>query len=207
VVLLISIVAIGYEALFRFQNPEPIPGKTITIIAAIGILINGGSAFLFFRDKDNDISIRSAFLHLASDALVSLGLVIGGIIIHYTHLYWIDPLLSIIICVVIIASTWKLFKDSLRLSLDGVPDSINMNTLRTEILSNQGIRKIHHIHVWAISTSQNAMTAHLVVDDHLSHNEINTLKQRIKHNLEHSCIHYTTLEIEFERHECKESSC
>ena len=126
VILLISIGAIGYEAIFRFQNPQPLPGIIIAIIAAIGIVINGVSAFMFFRDRESDINVKAAFLHLASDALVSLGLVFGGIIIYYTHLYWIDPLLSLIICGVIIVSTWGLLKNSLRLSLDGVPDNVDI---------------------------------------------------------------------------------
>ena len=121
VILMISIGAIGYAAVFRFQNPEQLPGMTIAIIAAIGIFINGGSAFMFFRDKEKDLNVKSAFIHLASDALVSTGLVVGGIIIYFTHWYWIDPLLSIIICLVIIASTWMLIKESMRLSLDAVP--------------------------------------------------------------------------------------
>ena len=154
VILLISIGAIGYEAIFRFKNPQPLPGTTIAIIAGIGILINGVSAFMFFRDKESDINVKAAFLHLASDALVSLGLVIGGIIIFYTHLYWIDPLLSIIICIVIIVNTWSLLKDSLRLSLDGVPDNVNIQKVKEEILKTNGVKDFHHIHIWAISTTQ-----------------------------------------------------
>jgi cobalt-zinc-cadmium efflux system protein len=130
VILLISIGAIGYEAILRFQNPEPLPGKVIAIVAVIGIFINGISAFMFFRDKEKDINVKSAFLHLASDAFVSLGLVIGGIIIYYTHLYWIDSILSLIVCFIIVASTWKLLKESLRLSLDGVPESVDLNLIK-----------------------------------------------------------------------------
>ncbi len=165
VIFLISIGAIGYEAIFRFQNPQPLPRKTIAIIAAIGIVVNGYSAFMFFRDKDKDINVKSAFLHLASDALVSLGLVIGGIIIYYTKLYWIDPLLSIIICGVIIASTWSLLKDSLRLSLDGLPDNVDLQKLKEIVIKMEGVINFHHLHIRAISTTQNAMTAHLVISN------------------------------------------
>jgi cobalt-zinc-cadmium efflux system protein len=207
VVLLISIGAIGYEAIFRFQNPEPIPGKTIAIIAIIGIIINGVSAFMFFRDKDKDINVKSAFLHLASDALVSLGLVVGGVIIYYTNLYWIDPLLSIIICFVIIASTWSLLKDSLRLSLDGVPENVETEKIKQEILQTKGVKGLHHIHIWAISTTQNALTGHLVVDDNLTNQEITQLKKSIKHELEHLNIHHTTLETEFEDEKCEGDEC
>ena len=198
VILLISIGAIGYEAIFRFQNPQPLPGITIAVIAAIGIAINGVSAFMFFRDRESDINVKAAFLHLASDALVSLGLVFGGIIIYYTHLYWIDPLLSLIICGVIIVSTWGLLKNSLRLSLDGVPDNVDIQEVKNKVLKMQGVKNFHHLHIWAISTTQNALTGHLVVSNDFSIAQIIKLKQQIKHELEHLNIHHSTLEIETE---------
>ncbi len=207
VILLISIGAIGYEAIFRFKNPQPLPGTTIAIIAGIGILINGVSAFMFFRDKESDINVKAAFLHLASDALVSLGLVIGGIIIFYTHLYWIDPLLSIIICIVIIVNTWSLLKDSLRLSLDGVPDNVNIQKVKEEILKTNGVKDFHHIHIWAISTTQNALTGHLVVSETLTNLEIAKIKDKLKHQLDHLNIQHTTLETEFENEKCEQAGC
>jgi cobalt-zinc-cadmium efflux system protein len=207
VTLLVSIGAIAWEAVFRFQNPEPIPGKTVAIIAAIGIIINGGSAFLFFKDKEKDVNVKSAFLHLASDALVSLGLVLGGIIMHFTGLYWIDPLLSIIICIVIVASTWSLLKESLRLSLDGVPENVDIEKIKIEIAKTNGIKSLHHLHVWAISTTQNALTAHLVIDDNHTNTEIAQLKKHLKHELEHLNIHHATFETEFENLNCEEVEC
>ena len=207
VVLLISIGAIGYEAIFRFQNPQPLPGVTIAIIAAIGIVINGVSAFMFFRDKESDINVKAAFLHLASDALVSLGLVAGGVIIYYTHLYWIDPLLSIVICVVIIASTWSLLKNSLRLSLDGVPDNVDIQKIKEEVVKTKGVKDFHHLHIWAISTTQNALTGHLMVYNNISNDIITKMKADIKHKLEHLNIQHATLEIEFEDAPCKEPVC
>lgn len=194
VILLISIGAIAYEAVLRFQFPEELPGTTIAIIAAIGIFINGVSAFMFFRDKAHDINVKSAFLHLLSDALVSLGLVIGGIIIHYTHLYWIDPLLSLIICMVIIASTWNLLKGSIRLSLDGVPENVDVHKIREAALATEGILAISHIHVWAISTTRNALTANIVLAEQTSLQQAQTIKDHLKHNLEHLNIHHCTIE-------------
>jgi cobalt-zinc-cadmium efflux system protein len=205
VILFISIGAIGYEAIFRFSNPQPLPGITIALIAAIGIIINGVSAFMFFKDKESDINVKAAFLHLAADALVSLGLVAGGIIIHYTQLYWIDPLLSIIVCMVIIASTWRLLKDSLRLSLDGVPDNVNLQQVKESVLKIVGVIDFHHLHVWAISTTQNALTAHLVVSGELSNEQISKLKEKIKHELLHLNIQHPTLETETEI--CVEKVC
>ena len=205
VILLISIGAIGYEAIFRFKNPQPVPGVTIAIISAIGIFINGISAFMFFRDKESDINVKAAFLHLASDALVSLGLVVGGIIIYYTHFYWIDPLLSIIVCLVIIASTWGLLKNSLRLSLDGVPNNVDIQKVKNKLLKIDGVKDFHHLHIWAISTTQNAMTGHLIVSNELSNTQISKLKHTIKHELEHLNIHHSTLETETEI--CAEEVC
>jgi len=207
VVLLISIGTIAYEALFRFQNPEPLPGKTIALVAFIGIIINGVSSLMFFKDKDSDINVKSAFLHLASDALVSLGLVLGGILIYYTNLYWIDPLLSLIICVVIIISTWGLLKDSLRLSLDGVPEHIDLEKVTQELKAINGVKGIHHLHIWAISTVENAFTAHIVVDEGMSTQEINLLKEEIRHELIHLNIQHSTLEIECESLACTKLHC
>jgi cobalt-zinc-cadmium efflux system protein len=207
IILLVSIGAIGYEAFFRFKNPEPLPGNIIAIIAAIGILINGGSAFMFLKNKDKDINVKSAFLHLALDALVSLGLVVSGIIMYFTHFYWVDPLLSIIICIVIIISTWSILKNSIRLSLDGVPDNVNMQKVKENILKIKGVKDFHHMHVWAISTTQNAMTGHIVVSDNMRNEELIILKNKIKHELEHLNIHHTTLETEFENQNCEEIKC
>lgn len=205
VILLISIGAIGYEAIFRFGNPQPLPGKMISIVAAIGIVINGVSAFMFFRDKEKDINVKAAFVHLAADALVSLGLVTGGLIIFFTHWYWIDPLLSIIICLVIIASTWSLLKNSLRLSLDGVPNTVDIKIIKETVLKETGVKDFHHLHVWAISTTQNAMTGHVVVSNELSNVQVSQLKHKIKHQLEHLNIQHATLETETET--CSEKIC
>lgn len=205
VILLISIGAIGYEAVFRFGNPQPLPGKIISIVAAIGIVINGVSAFMFFRDKEKDINVKAAFVHLAADALVSMGLVVGGLIIFFTHWYWIDPLLSIIICLVIIASTWSLLKNSLRLSLDGVPNTVDIKIIKETVLKETGVKDFHHLHVWAISTTQNAMTGHVVVSNELSNVQVSQLKHKIKHQLEHLNIQHATLETETET--CSEKVC
>ena len=207
VVLLISIGAIAYEATLRFKYPQPVPGKTVAIIAAIGIVINGVSAFMFFKDKDSDINVKSAFLHLMSDALVSLGLVVGGIIIYFTKLYWIDPLLSIIICLVIITSTWKLLKDSLKLSLDGVPDNVDINKIKEAAMKTKGVLDLHHLHIWAISTTRNALTAHIVLNGQITLQETRKIKDKLKHDFEHLNIHHATLETETVEEDCKEEDC
>lgn len=196
VVLLISIGAIGYEALLRFRHPKPLPGISIAVVSAIGIVINGVSAFMFFRDKEKDLNVKGAFLHLASDAVVSVGLVVGGIIIYYTHLYWIDPVLSLIVCSVIIVSTWRLLTDSLRLSLDGVPDDISIDDIKTTALNVPGIDNIHHIHVWAISTVENALTAHILISGQMNYEQEENIKSEFRHQLLHKKIQHVTLETE-----------
>jgi cobalt-zinc-cadmium efflux system protein len=206
-VLLLSLGAIGYEAIHRLMQPEPLPGKTISIVAAAGILVNALTALLFLRNKENDLNIKSAFLHLLSDAIVSAGLVIGGIVIYYTHLYWIDAALSLIVAIVILFSTWQLLKDSLRLSLDGVPLGIEIKKIREAIDGIGGVKDFHHIHVWALSTTENALTAHLVVSRDASMDFVETLKHRIKHELLHQNIQHATLEIEMENSPCDEPDC
>ena len=206
-ILLISLGAIGYEAVHRLMAPEPLPGKTIAIVAAIGIVINAVTALLFMRDRENDLNVRGAFLHLLSDAIVSAALVIGGIIIAFTHLFWIDSVLSLLVAIVILFSTWQLLRDSLRLSLDGVPQGIEIKKIRDTIARIAGVKDFHHIHVWAISTTENALTAHLCVDRDASMEFIEKLKHTIKHELLHQNIQHATLEIEMENSPCGEPDC
>jgi cobalt-zinc-cadmium efflux system protein len=206
-VLLLSLGAIGYEAVHRLMIPEPLPGKTISIVAAVGIVVNAVTALLFLRNKENDLNIRSAFLHLLSDAIVSAGLVVGGIIIYLTHLYWIDAALSLIVAIIILFSTWQLLKDSLRLFLDGVPEGIEIKKIKGIVDGISGVKDFHHIHVWAISTTENALTAHLVVSRNSDMAFIEDLKHKIKHELLHQNIQHATLEIEMENSPCGEPDC
>lgn len=207
-ILLLSVGAIGYEAVHRLMTPEPaLPGKTISIVAAIGIGINALTALLFFRNKESDLNVRGAFLHLLSDAIVSAGLVVGGLVIFYTHLYWIDPALSLVIAVIILYSTWQLLRDSLRLSLDGVPAGIEISKIKEAIARIKDVKDIHHIHVWAISTTENALTAHLVVDKSCTMELITKLKHRVKHELLHRNIQHATLEVEVSDSPCDEPDC
>ncbi|MBS1599881.1 MAG: cation transporter [Bacteroidetes bacterium] len=207
VILLLSIGAIGYEAIHRMISPEPLPGKTISIIAAIGIFINAITALLFFRSKDHDLNIKSAFLHLMADAVVSAGLVIGGILIIYTGFYWIDAALSLLVGAVILFSTWSLLRDSLRLSLDAVPEGIDLKNVQQIVKKINGVRGFHHIHIWALSTNENALTAHVVVSKDTDMDKLQHMKQEIKHELLHLNIQHATLEIETEDVNCEEADC
>jgi cobalt-zinc-cadmium efflux system protein len=206
IILLIVVGGIGLEAIKRFSHPEETQGKVISLVAGIGIIINTISALLFFRDKDKDLNIKGAYLHLAVDALVSIGVVIAGLVIYYTGIKWIDPLISLLVMTVVIYSTWGLLSESLKLSsLDAVPSSIDLEKIKQEVLKINGVTDIHHIHIWAMSTTKNAMTAHLVLDKDISEEHAAEIKHKVKHELEHLNIQHTTLETESIG--CKEVEC
>jgi cobalt-zinc-cadmium efflux system protein len=208
VVLLVSIGGIAFEAIHKILSPpEPLPGKMIALVAGIGIVINTVTAILFFREKDRDINIRSAYLHLMSDALVSAGIVAGGMVIYFTHWYWVDSALSLIIAGIILFSTWHLLKASLRLSLDGVPEDIQVSEIRTLALKVEGVMDIHHIHIWAISSSENAMTAHVVTMPGTTQSQEYEIKHRLKHELLHRNIQHVTIETEGEDEACQSGDC
>ena len=144
---------------------------------------------------------------MMADALVSAGIMVGGIVIYYTLLYWIDPVLSIIIVIVILIGTWGLLKESLKLSLDGVPKDIDIQDIKNKAEKIEGIRDLHHIHVWAMSTTENAMTAHLVIDKSKAPEQITVIKNNLKHTLQHMDIQHITLETEFANEPCKKPEC
>ncbi len=207
-ILLVSIGAIIYAGIHRFiSREEALPGLTIAIIAGIGIAVNFTSALVFRRNKDNDLNIKSAYLHLMADAAISLGLVIGGVIIYYTKWYWIDPLLSIVIALIILVSTWKLLIDSLRLTLDGVPANIDISAIEKAATKITGVLGLHHIHIWAISTNENAITAHLVLNTDVTVQQEQKIKQKLKHDLLHLNIQHITLETEREDDICATHAC
>jgi cobalt-zinc-cadmium efflux system protein len=206
VVLFVAIGGIIWESISRLHNSVEIQGTPISIVAAIGIVINAVSAFLFFKEKDNDLNVKGAYLHLMADAAVSLGVVISGVLISLFHIYWLDMVMSLIIVVVIFYSTWNLFKDSLSLTLDGVPKGIDFNEVIAEIKEVEGVLDVHHLHVWAMSTSQNAMTAHIIIPSNTPMEQQNKIKQQIKHELEHVNIQHATLEFESEDEKCKDTN-
>ncbi len=196
VILLIAVGSIGYESVHRFFSPKPVVTNVVIVVASIGILINFASALLFFRDRKKDLNLKGAYLHLMVDALVSVGVVVAGIIMAYTDWLWVDPLISLIIMVVILSSTWNLLRDSLKLSMDAVPSNVNIDAIRNIAKQQAGVNDIHHIHVWAISTAENALTAHLVLPESITHSEVSTIKKNLKHEFEHLGIQHVTLETE-----------
>jgi cobalt-zinc-cadmium efflux system protein len=206
IILMVSVGAIGYEAVHHLFNPPVLPGVTIAWVAGAGIIINGATAFMFLKNKEHDINVKAAYLHLLSDALVSLALVVGGIIMYYTKWFWVDAALSLLIAIVIVKSTWGLLKSSLRLSLDAVPENVDVKKIENTISAIDGVENIHHIHAWALSTKMNALTAHILVKKNVSMQRADELKREIKHALEHLNIHHSTLEFEQNMHDCNKEA-
>jgi cobalt-zinc-cadmium efflux system protein len=206
-ILLISTGAIIFESIHRLMHPEPLPGKTIALVAAIGIVVNFSTAILFLKGKEKDINIKGAYLHMMADALVSAAMVIGGIIISFTSWYWLDPVLGIVVAIVILVSTWQLLQDSLRLSLDGVPRDINLEKVKEAVLTVKGVKGVHHVHVWAMSTTENAMTAHFILENGVTPEKEKEIKHELRHQMEHMNINHLTVETERENLDCGEKDC
>ncbi len=163
VFLLVTVGAISWEAIQRFAHPEPVAERTVMIVAAIGILINGFTAWLFASGGKDDINLRGAFAHMAADALVSAGVVIAGLVILLTGWLWLDPAVSLAINAVIIWGTWGLMRDSLGMSMASVPAQIDPQHVRAFIAARPGVASLHDLHIWPMSTTEIALTCHLVM--------------------------------------------
>lgn len=195
VLLLVAMGSLGWEAIGRLNSPEPTEGWTIIWVAAVGIIINTATALLFMRGRENDLNIRGAFIHMAADALVSVGVVLGGALYLWQGWAWIDPVMSLAIAVVIVIGTAGLFKQALHLLFDGVPEEVNLEQVRNLLLGLPGVIGIHDLHVWAMGTSHVALTAHLVVSPQTLDNS--ELLAKAEHELhEHFEIRHITLQTE-----------
>lgn len=162
IILLVAMGSLGWEAIQRLQQPAPVAAGTVMLVAAIGVIINTVTAALFMAGRKQDLNIRGAFLHMAADALVSLGVVAAGALYLWQGWTWIDPLASLVIALVVIAGTWSLFRQSLHLLFDGVPEHIRLPEVRGCLQTIPGVVSVHDLHVWAMSTAEPALTAHLV---------------------------------------------
>lgn len=151
------------ESIGKLLHPTPVDGDAIAWVAGAGVVVNGVTAWLFLKDKEKDLNVKGAFLHMLADTLVSVGVVVAGIVIRFTGWYFIDPIIGIGIALLIAWSTWGLLAESFRLSIDSVPEGIDMKELETTLESVPGVSGIHHLHVWALSTTENAMTVHAVI--------------------------------------------
>jgi cobalt-zinc-cadmium efflux system protein len=199
--LLLACGAIAWEAIERFSAPTPIASTTVIIVASLGIIINFGTAMLFVRGQKEDINIRGAFLHMMADAAVSAGVVIGGIAIYFTGLIWIDPLISLLIVALIFWSTWGLLSEAVRMSLAGVPRNIDVEEVLAYLSALPGVETVHDLHIWPMSTSETAMTAHLVLPEgHPGKGFIATVQKEMRRQF---AIHHITIQIELEDEEAE----
>ena len=162
VLLLLAVGAIAWEAVLRLFHPEPVASGTVMIVATVGIIVNGVTAALFASGRKGDLNIRGAFLHMVADAAVSAGVVVAALAILYTGWLWLDPLASLVIVGVIVWGTWSLLRDSLAMSVDAVPTSIDPQAVRSYLASCAGVTAVHDLHIWPLSTTESALTAHLV---------------------------------------------
>lgn len=205
--LLFMVFLIIRASLTRINHIHDVQSEWVVLTAAAGILVNGFTAWLFMRDGEhrNDINFRAAFLHMAADALVSLGVVISGLLLMHGGWTWLDPIMGIMIALVILYGTIKVLTESIRLALDGIPHGINPEEVRTEMMKVSGVQDIHHLHIWAIGSMRNAITMHVLLAPELDRNQEQEIKQELRHRLEHLNIAHSTIETEFSK--CAEETC
>lgn len=208
IILLVAMGSLAWEAVARLQTPTPVDAGTVMVVAGIGVVINSITAWLFLANSNNDLNIRGAFLHMAADALVSLGVVLAGALYLWQGWSWIDPVVSLLIALVVVAGTWSLFRQSLHLLFDGVPDNIDVVAIREGLLGIHGVVDIHDLHVWAMSTSENALTAHLVIEDETPDRDA-LLEQAIKLLHDHFQIEHAVLQQESRHYagHCSTGNC
>ena len=204
VILLVAVGAIVIESIHKFNEPVEVNGIAVSWTAGVGILINGATALLLMRGQKSDLNVRGAFLHMAADTLVSVGVVISGIVIHYTGWTVIDPIVSLIIAAVILISTWELLSDSLRLAVDGIPEGVDLQEIEQLLVAEEHVKEAHHIHVWAISTTETALTAHVVLDNLACWPQVS---EHLKHTLAEHGISHATLEPETPDSHCHDHEC
>lgn len=204
VILLVAVGIIIAESIDKLLHPVPVEGAAIAWTAGVGVIVNAVTAWLFMKDKEKDLNVKGAYLHMVADTLVSVGVVISGIIIMYTGWTLVDPTIGLVIAVIIVISTWGLLHDSLRLSLDGVPVGIDSEKVGQIILAQPGVESFHHLHIWALSTTETALTAHIVIENLRCMEEV---KHAVKHQLEHVGIHHATLEFEYKGACCNGENC
>jgi cobalt-zinc-cadmium efflux system protein len=186
---------VAWEAITRLADPPPLHAVPIIIVAGIGVVVNAASAVFFLRDRERDVNIRAAFMHLTADAAVSFGVVLAGLAMLWTQLAWIDPAVSLLIAAAIFLTTWNVFRESLDLALDAVPTHIDVGDVRRHLCGLRGVKQVHDLHVWAMSTDDVALTAHLVVDEPTP-DALVLLDEAAKGLRERFGIEHSTLQLE-----------
>jgi cobalt-zinc-cadmium efflux system protein len=192
--LMMACGAIGWEAVHRFSNPSPVAGWTVSIVALVGVAVNGLSAWLFMAGSKDDLNVRAAYQHMAADAAISLGVVVSGAAIMYTGWTWLDPAVSLVIVVLIVLSTWSLLRESLRMVLAAVPSNVDPHKVRQFLQDRPGVSETHDLHIWSMSTTETALTAHLVMPEgYPGDQQIDDIVAHLKDSF---AIHHCTLQIE-----------
>ena len=194
IILLVVTGGIAWEALSRLKHPSPVAGATVVWVAAVGIVVNGATALLFAGGRKRDLNLKSAFLHMAADALVTAGVVVSGLIIVFTGLYWLDSAISLVVSAVIVYGTWDLMRGAIGLALDAVPQGIDAAAVRQHLLARPGVAAIHDLHIWGMSTTETALTCHLVMPG--GHPGDTTLAQLGQELEERFGIQHATIQIE-----------
>jgi cobalt-zinc-cadmium efflux system protein len=198
--LLVAVGGIAVEAVDRLHNPAPVAGWTVVVVAALGVVVNGGTALLFMRGRHGDLNVRGAYLHMAADAGVSLGVAVAALVIMVTGWLWLDPAISLAIAAVVFWSGWGLARDSVNLALDGVPRGIELSKVKDYLGGLDGVIEVHDLHIWAMSTNETALTAHLVRPDGSNDAFLHGVCEELAHRFN---IHHATLQIEAAAGVCK----
>lgn len=192
--LMVACGAIAWEAVQRIAEPAPVAGATVSIVAAIGVVINGFSAWLFLAGSKGDLNIRGAYLHMAADAALSLGVVTSGLAIMYSGWTWIDPIVSLGIVVVIVIGTWSLLRESVQLSMAAVPPNVDAGKVQAFLAGQPGVTEVHDLHIWAMSTTETALTAHLVIPGgYPGDAALDAIERTLRKD---HAIHHCTLQVE-----------
>lgn len=192
--LMVACGAIAWEAVHRFSHPAPVAGMTVSVVAAIGVAVNGFSAWLFMAGSKDDLNVRGAYLHMAADAAISLAVVVVGVAIMYTGWTWLDPVVSIAIVLVIVVGTWSLLRESIQLVLAAVPNNVDAAAVSEFLAGRPGVSEVHDLHIWAMSTTETALTAHLVMPSgYPGDGTIDGIVEELRKDF---AIHHCTLQVE-----------
>ena len=202
VILLVAMGAIAWEAIRRFAEPAGVDGRTVMAVAAIGVIINGLTALLFASGRKGELNVRGAFLHMAADAGVSLGVIVSGALIVATSHLWIDPVVSLAIVVTLLFGSWGLLRDSVNLALDAVPEGIDTSAISEHLRSLRGVIDVHDLHIWGLSTTEAALTAHIVVASHADDTFLIQTEQDLhtRFGIEHSTLQVETQNMDTSCH-------
>lgn len=199
VILYVAVILIIIESINKLLNPVAVEGDVIAWVAGAGVIVNGATTWILMRYSHKDLNVKGAFMHMLADTFVSIGVVVSGIVIQFTGWNFIDPVIGIVIAVIIAVTSYSLLNESMRLALDGVPKDIDIKKVESSILSVPGVKSLHHLHVWSMSTTKNALTVHVIVDNP---NDIDDVIARVRDSVTRQGIAHSTIEAETREYNC-----